>query len=149
MKGRRLLDLDHKARTLANGGHLREATDALVELLDLQPDWEHGRGWYDLAGWYEDVGDIEKARQAYQQALTYSPHDSIFAGGYASFEYLHGDPQQAVELHLNLVRIERRMKSAAGYDGAVQGLRAAAARAGLEDADVEELLARLFNETGP
>jgi hypothetical protein len=41
------------------------------------------------------------------------------------------------------------MKSAAGYDGAVQGLRAAAARADLEDSEVDELLAGLLDETGP
>ena len=149
MTGSHLLRLHEQSRSLQDAGRTREAAAVLRDLLDLQPDWEHGGGWYDLAGWYEDLGDIEEARQAYRRALVYSPHDSHFAGGYASFEHLHGNPQLALELHLNHVRIERRMKSAAGYDRAVRGLRAAAARAGLEDSEVDKLLASLADEGAP
>jgi Flp pilus assembly protein TadD len=146
MKGQRLLGLHQKVWTLKNAGYVREATDALVELLGLQPDWEHGGGWYDLATWYEDLGEIEKARHSYQEALKCSPRDSNYLGGYASFEHLHGDPRHAVELHLRLLDVERRAKDVIGCKETIQGLRAAAARAGLTDEEVDQMIARPADE---
>lgn len=90
-----LLELHQRASSLRNAGHTRDAARVLGELLALQPDWEHGGGWYQEAGWYEELGEIEKARHAYQEALKYAPRDSYYLGGYAAFEYLHGDARHA------------------------------------------------------
>jgi tetratricopeptide (TPR) repeat protein len=110
-----LVELEQKALSLQNAGKFKEAAELFAAIVKEQPDWEHGRGFYSLANNYEDSGQLEKAEQAYKSALRYQPAYDIFLGGYASFLYLHGDPERAFKAHLELLEIERIAKDDVSY----------------------------------
>ncbi len=78
----------------------------LSQLLEQVPNWEHGYGAFTLADCYEDCDNIEKAREAYLLALSFSPSEPQFIGAYASFLFLHGTAQEAFDQHLELLRYE-------------------------------------------
>lgn len=80
-----LLDLKRKALDFRSSGRLREAAELFSAILKEQPDWEHGAGYYDLAGCYEDLGQFELAEECYNAALRYQPANPYFLCGLASF----------------------------------------------------------------
>src|SRR5713101_2028982 len=86
-----LIETDRKALQLRNTGHLKEAAELFATIVKEQPDWEHGTAFYNLAGCYEDLGELTLAEQCYRDALRYEPKNPHFLGGLASFIYLHGD----------------------------------------------------------
>jgi Tfp pilus assembly protein PilF len=79
------------------------AVPLLKQIISVDPAWSHGAAHYNLAGCYEDVGEIENARVHYEEALRISPGNDLFMGGYASFLYLHGMPREALTAHLRLI----------------------------------------------
>ncbi|MEJ7712990.1 MAG: tetratricopeptide repeat protein [Pyrinomonadaceae bacterium] len=107
-------------------------------ILEQNPDYEHGRGFYNLASCYEDLGEYEKAEQHYRRALEYNFEDPILLGGYASFLYLHGDPELAFKAYLNLLRLDRSGGSEKDAELAILALRELGKRVGLTDRDVTE-----------
>jgi len=90
-----------------NSGKKEQAVELFSAIIKQRPDWEHGLTFFNLAGCLEDLGQLEQAEQSYQRAIKYGPGNPIIWGGYASFLYLHGDPQDAFEAHLKLLRLER------------------------------------------
>lgn len=90
---------------LGTSGKLREAVELYEALLKECPNFEHGHANYDLAGCYEDLGEYTKAEQHYRVALSIDPPNPIFLGGLASFTFLHGDPQESLNLHLKMLRL--------------------------------------------
>jgi tetratricopeptide (TPR) repeat protein len=108
-----LIELEQRGLDLQNSGNHREAAGAFEALVNEQPDWEHGGGWYSLAGCYEDLGEWDKAERCYRTALSYGPKNDYFIGGLASFLYLHGDPDEAFRVHAVLLDLEQ----ARGDDG--------------------------------
>jgi Flp pilus assembly protein TadD len=101
-----LINLEKKALALRNAGRLSEAVELFSTIVKEQPDWEHGAAFYNLACCYEDLGELVLAERCYGDALRYQPKNPIFLGGFASFLYLHGDPQKAFDTHLTLLEIE-------------------------------------------
>jgi tetratricopeptide (TPR) repeat protein len=132
-----LIELEQKALSLQNAGKFKEAADLFAEIVKELPDWEHGRGFYCLANNYEDSGQLEKAEQAYKSALRYQPAYEIFLGGYASFLYLHGDPERAFNAHLELLEVERIEKHDDAMERTTNALRALGKKMGLSDAEIE------------
>jgi tetratricopeptide (TPR) repeat protein len=90
-----------------NSGNYLLAIDCFKQITTIQPNYEHGACFYNLACSYEDIGKIDLARKNYEKALTYGPQNPIYLGGYASFLYLHGDAKEAFLAHLNLLKIRK------------------------------------------
>lgn len=133
----RLVELEQKALTLQNAGQFKEAAELFAAIVKEQPDWEHGQGFYCLANNYEDSGQLDKAEEAYKSALRYQPAYDIFLGGYASFLYLHGDPENAFKVHLELLEIERINKNDASIERTKIALRALGNKMGLTKSEIE------------
>ncbi|HEC84520.1 MAG: hypothetical protein DRR08_00380 [Candidatus Parabeggiatoa sp. nov. 2] len=102
-----LTELETEALNLRNQGYLEKAAEIFAQIINRQPNYEHGMCFYDLADCLEDLGDFKKAEENYLAAIKYDPDDLIRLGGYASFLYLHGDPKKAFDAHLHLLRLER------------------------------------------
>lgn len=81
------------------------------KIVSENPNWEHGQAFYDLAGCYWDIGEIEKAEKNYLRALNIQPNYYIFVGGYASFLYRFGKPETAFDWYLKLLKIETDISS--------------------------------------
>ena len=90
-----------------NAGQKERAAALFSAIVEAHPDWEHGLALHNLAGCLEDLGDLKSAEQCYQRAIQFGPGNPILWGGYASFLFLHGEPERAFEAHLRLLKIER------------------------------------------
>lgn len=55
------------------------ATNAMNELLEICPDWEHGNGWLDLAACYLECHDYTKALSACYRSLEFPGMESSVA----------------------------------------------------------------------
>ena len=101
----RLIELEEKALALRNAGQLSEAADLFAEIVEQQPDWEHGAAIYSLAG----------------------------CGGQASFLYLHGDSRAAFDAFLKLLTVESKNRHVDGIDRAEIALRTLGRKLGLDE----------------
>ena len=136
--GHHLVELERKAIELQNLGKNAEAAALFSAIVREQPDWEHGTALHLLAQCYEDLGKLELAEENYRAALKYEPANNIFLGGFASFLYLHGKPQDAFKAYLDLLVVEKR----SGYEDCIKrtmiGLKALGAKLGWSDAEISE-----------
>lgn len=55
------------------------ATEAITELLELCPEWEHGNGWLDLSACYLERKDYQRALSACYRALEFPGMESSAA----------------------------------------------------------------------
>jgi len=133
----RLIELEQKALRLQDAGKHKEAAELFAALVNEQPDWEHGQGFYSLAINYEDSGQRDKAEEAYKAALRFQPAYDIFLGGYAAFLYLHRDPKTAFRAHLELLEIEKINNDAAAVKSTTLALRTVGKKMGLSEAEIE------------
>lgn len=102
-----LVELERKALAEKSNGELSKAAVLYSRIVEQRPDYEHGMAYYNLAGCYEDLGEIGKARESYERALEYGRDDPIILGGYASFLFLYGEPEEAFENFLELIALEK------------------------------------------
>ena len=102
-----LSKLEESAHALMKANRWEEAANQLKQLLALQPDWEHGYGWYNLSECYEEMGRLSDARTANLRAMDFSPFDVLLVGGMADLLYLHGDALEALDMHVRLLEIYR------------------------------------------
>ena len=137
-----LLQLWRKAFALKNAGDPQSAIPLLEQLLQLQPDWEHGHGFFDLAQCYEGIQKIADAKSAYERAIQNSPTDPILLGGFASFLYLHGEPRQAFDEHVRLLALERKRGDANGMSATTTALKSLGSRLGWSDKETEDQIAK-------
>lgn len=86
-----LVELETKAFFARDRGDFGEAIKNLEELVRINPQWEHGEALYNLAGCYEDIGDLHKAKANYLRALEIQPDYYMFVEGYSSFLERHGN----------------------------------------------------------
>ena len=107
----RLIELEREALQLKNDGRAAEAAELFSKIVKEEPGWEHGNGLLNLAQCYEDLGRFELAERFYKSALEYEPTSELLLGGYASFLFLHGAPEDAFGAHLALLRSYRRQGS--------------------------------------
>ena len=135
-----LLKLSQNALESMNSGDFESAVRSLSELLEQQPNWEHGGGLYDLASCLEELGMFDDAKRRFEQALSYEPKNPIHLGGLASFLYLHGSPHKAFEKHLALLKLEDRLGNAAKVSSIAQILRTLGQRIGLPSTTVDHLI---------
>jgi tetratricopeptide (TPR) repeat protein len=105
-------------------------------LLKVQPDWEHGYGYYYLADCYEQAGRISDAKTAYQEALRFAPFDPVLRGGYASFLYLYGHPNEAFDEYLRLLKLDHHSGNAVGIELSTTALKTLGMRLGFSEDEV-------------
>jgi Flp pilus assembly protein TadD len=137
---KRLRELHRLAYDAMNRRDFESAAKTLKELLELQPDWEHGEGFYNLAHCLEELGRYEEAKEKLERVLDYEPQNPIFLGGLASFLYLHGDPQDAFEKHLALLRLERSLGFRERGKQTAIALRALGRKLGMAPQTVDQLI---------
>ena len=137
-----LLQLWRKASALKNAGDLQSATSLFEQVLQSQPDWEHGYGFFQLAQCYEESRRIADARAAYERAVQISPTDPILLGGFASFLYLNGDPRQAFDEHIRLLALERKRGDTNGMASTTTALKSLGSRLGWSDKETEAQIAK-------
>jgi Flp pilus assembly protein TadD len=133
-----LINLERRAIDLRKSGHINEAADLFAAIVKEQPDWEHGLGFYSLAGCYEDLGRLELAEECYNAALRFEPANPYFLGGLASFLYLHGEPEKAFNAYLTLLEVYAMERDQKGIEQATIALKALGKKMGLSDASVAE-----------
>jgi tetratricopeptide (TPR) repeat protein len=133
-----LVELEQRALDLRNSGRLEEAAELFARIVEEQPDWEHGMGFYNLAGSYEDLGRLELAEKSYMNALRYEPTNTIFLGGLASFLYLYGDPDKAFEAHLKLLKLEKLAKHMTDVESLKIPLHTLGRKMGLSEVEVTD-----------
>jgi|GEM_PF-1700129 len=135
---RHLIDLEQRALGFRMAGNIEEAAKLFSALVEEQPDWEHGIGFYDLAGCYEDLGKLELAEECYNAALRYEPANPYFLGGIASFLYLHREPEKAFAAYLELLRVAKVNKDEKEVESLITPLKALGKKMGLSEAAVIE-----------
>jgi tetratricopeptide (TPR) repeat protein len=135
MSHRRLGELERRAIDFRNSGHLEKAAELFSAIVQEQPDWEHGMGFYDLAVCSEDLGRLELAEECYNAALRFETANPIFLGGLASFLYLHGEPEKAFSSYLRFLEVGGMGKDQKGVEIALQVL---GKKMGLSEAEVTE-----------
>jgi Flp pilus assembly protein TadD len=138
-----LVELEQRALDFRNSGHLEEAAKLFSKIVKEQPDWEHGMGFYNLAGCYEDLGRLELAEEYYNAALRFEPANPIYLGGLASFLYLHGEPEKAFSTHLELLRVEKMNKHESGIESLILASRALGKKMELSESEVTERIDRI------
>lgn len=135
-----LVQLEKDALALMNAGQKGKAAELFSAIVEERPDWEHGEAFYHLASCYEDIGELRKAEENYRRALEFEPKNPYFLGGYASFLYLHGDPQSAFEEYLKLWKLEDSGGNKIQADKTLPGLRELSKRLELTDEELTERL---------
>jgi tetratricopeptide (TPR) repeat protein len=108
MEKQLLVQWEQEALYKMNHGDIEGAIQLFKKILEVNPNYEHGLAFYNLAGCLEDIKEYKQAEENYLKALEYGPYDTIILGGYASFLYLHGDTQKAFDYHLLLLKEERK-----------------------------------------
>ena len=86
-----LVELETLAFHARDRGELGDEIEKLEELVRINPQWEHGEAIYNLAGCYEEIGDLQKAKANYLRALEIQPDYYIFVEGYEGFSDRHGN----------------------------------------------------------
>ena len=136
-----LAKLDEEALLLKNAGRNEEAAEIYTQIVQQQPDWEHGQSLHNLAQCYEDLGRLELAEKFYKRALNMQPAYDIFLGGYASFLYLHGDPLNAFDWYMRLLSSERMQRFDEGAESCILALRTLGEKLGWNPDVVNEKIA--------
>lgn len=117
------------------------ATDELKAICMIQPDYECGYAYYNLARALHKLEKCSDASNAYLAAIKQDSKNEIFWGGYASFLFLHGNPQEAFNAYLQLYRIER--ENMMNTDDTLIGIKELAQQLKLSDAELKKRLKNL------
>ena len=137
-----LVELWHKACTLKNARDWQSAARLYERILLVQPDWEHGYGYFNLAECYEEIGRINDAHCAYERAVCSTPTDQILLGGFASFLYLYGEPSQAFDQYTRLLILDKKCGDDDGVAKSMTALRSLGSRLGWSAAETESKIAK-------
>ncbi|MGB6976176.1 MAG: tetratricopeptide repeat protein [Gammaproteobacteria bacterium] len=136
-----LVTLAQEALKLQKMGDLREAIKLYEMIIKENPNYEFGICFYSIAYCQKELGEIEKARENYLKVLEYDDEDDIRLGGFASFLYQYGNPKEALEAHLKLLKFENKWR----FDSSktLIAINALAKKIGLSDQEVEKLIKNL------
>lgn len=145
MESKSLIDLEQQALSKQRDRKFEDALALWLELAHLNLNWEHGTIYHEIAGCFEELGDYQAARSNLEKALTIEPENEMFMGAKASFEYLHGDPHQALELYLRLVQAYRNRR--ARVDQIKLPIYELAKRIGMNEWEVEQILEKALKNT--
>jgi Flp pilus assembly protein TadD len=73
--------------TLAQRGLWRDATGRFERAVEI--DATYAAAWNDLAIGYEQLGEFDKARSAYEKALQIEPNNTMISNNYAQFRDIY------------------------------------------------------------
>jgi Tfp pilus assembly protein PilF len=141
MTPQELLKLSREAMGFMNRHDFEEAARHWERILEVQPDWEHGEGAYNLATCYEEANQLENAARLYRKAILQEPENNYFLGGYGSFLYLHGFSQDAFEVYTKLFRQARARNNGEEEKALLTPLLELGTRIGLTESEVRQHLA--------
>jgi tetratricopeptide (TPR) repeat protein len=137
-----LVQLWQQAMKLKYAGEWESAVQLFNQILQVQPDWEHGYGDFNLAQCYEELGRFSDARSHYQRAVHVAPTDRIILGAFASFLFLHGKPTEAFDSHIQLLTLERQDGDSDGMYATMTALKSLGYRLGWSQEETESRIAR-------
>jgi tetratricopeptide (TPR) repeat protein len=140
-----LVNLEQRALDLQNSGRHAEAATLFSLIVQVEPDWEHGAAWFNLAGCHEELGRLPLAEQCYREALRYEPESRDFLGGLASFLYLHGSPEEAFDAYLRALRADQVNRDEDGVARCVTALKALGQKLGWSETSVLERINAVLN----
>lgn len=103
-RNKQLVQYEKDARLAEQAGNLDQAIALLNQLVDLQPDYEHGAPYYQLALLQQAKGDNLSARRCYEYAISYEPSNPIFLSGFAEFLMINSAPEEALPFLHEFVR---------------------------------------------
>ncbi|NCF71419.1 MAG: tetratricopeptide repeat protein [Chlamydiales bacterium] len=106
-----IIEIEEKGLEANVNGDFKLAAECFKKITEIDPDFEHGQCFYNLAEALEEIGEIDEAEKAYLKALEYYPDDYLRLGGYASFLYLHREPEKAFKVYLDLIRVYKSFGS--------------------------------------
>jgi tetratricopeptide (TPR) repeat protein len=133
-----LITLEQKAFKLRNKGDLKGAIKLYEAIIKENPNYEFGVCFYHIAFCLEALGELEKAKENYLKALEYDNEDNVRLAGFASFLYLHGDPKEALEAHLKLLKLKNKWRL--NTSNILIAINALARKIGLNEKEVEALI---------
>ena len=123
------------------------AAQLYERILAAQPDWEHGYGYFHLAQCYEEIGSFHDASSAYQRAVLSMPSDPILRGGFASFLYLHGDPNYAFEQYICLLGLDKKRGDNDGAAASITALISLGSRLGWSEEETKSQIEKAILES--
>lgn len=106
------IELEKRGMSLFNEKNFEEAATVFTELARKFPTYEYGVAFFHLACCFEEIGELEKAKENYLLAIEYFPDELHRLGAYASFQYLYGSPSEAFAAYSDLLA---KYKSCGNY----------------------------------
>lgn len=137
-----MIEMERQGLVALNQARFEEAAEWFRKILAIDPGWEEGLGFYNLACALDEIGKLKEARRAFERALIYRPDEVIFWGGYASFLYEFGDPGEALAAHLSLYKNQERLEQTEGMKRTRIGITALGKKLGLSEKEIEERIAQ-------
>ena len=130
--------LEAEGLKLMNSDDYKGALKCFQAIVDKNPNFEFGACYYDIACCFEELGELDKARENYLKAIEYNDEDTIRLGGYASFLYLYSTAEEALEWHIKYFKLEKHQ----GFntEKALIAIKALSQRIGLSDEALNKLL---------
>jgi Flp pilus assembly protein TadD len=143
---RNLRELEISGKTFYDAGDYGRAFEIFSAIAEQQPDWEHGRCYYEMALCCEELERFVEAEKFFRSALKYEPQNDFYLGGLASFLYVHGDPKRAFDAHIELSKLKLRQGDQAGVRTVNVALEALGHKIGMTDKEILELIERLKSQ---
>lgn len=106
-----------EVESLRDSNRLEESIDLLQQVLEQQPDWEHGDGWYDLSCMLSQVGKNQEAIECIERALTHQSGHPVFKIHLVDLLSKYGDADIAFQTFLEEVRLNPNIYSDPSYYG--------------------------------
>ncbi|NVK58222.1 MAG: type IV pilus biogenesis/stability protein PilW [Alteromonadaceae bacterium] len=100
--------------TYLKNGNYSQAKQNLDKALTFAPD--SASTHYGLAYYYQVVGEVERAAEAYETAMELAPNDADIANSYGAFLCQNGRYDQAKNFFLQAVNAEQYANSAQTYE---------------------------------
>lgn len=106
----KIISLEQEGLKLLKHRDYESAASIFSQILAESPNYEYGACFFHLAVCLEELGQFSQAEANFKKAVELLPDDTVRLGGYASFLYLYGDPRDALQAHLHLLKLYRRQQ---------------------------------------
>lgn len=97
------IELEKRGMSLFREQNFEEAIMVFDELARKFPNYEYGVAFFHLACCFEEIMELEKAKENYLVAIKYFPDELHRLGAYASFQSLYGSPSEAFRVYSDLL----------------------------------------------
>jgi tetratricopeptide (TPR) repeat protein len=138
-----LVKLEQEALALKKKGDLKGAIKLYETIIKENPDYEFGACFSDIAWCLKELGELEKAKENYLKAIEYDDEDDIRLAGFTSFLYQYGDPKEALEAHLKLLKLKNKWR--VDNSKTLIAINALAKKIGINEKEVEELIKNAYS----